>query len=93
MRNWRARLLVGFMLVAMMLATVAGPAIADNRDDCRRFHGDLYCEVDRGDRFDRFDYDYSYYNFYPFYYNFYPYYYNDCGFDWDGPVTPYDCFD
>jgi hypothetical protein len=34
MSNWKARLLVGFMLVAMMLATVAGPALAnDGKND------------------------------------------------------------
>ena len=46
--------------------------MADRRDDCRRFHGDLYCEVDRVDRFDRFDYDVSYF---PYYYVqfYYPY--------------------
>jgi Ni/Co efflux regulator RcnB len=30
MKSWKARLLVGFMLVAMMLVTVAGPALANH---------------------------------------------------------------
>jgi hypothetical protein len=52
--------------------------------------------------FDEFDYDEV--DFYDFYdedddddveYIFVPYYYGygDCGFDWDGPVTPADCLD
>ncbi len=81
-----------------LLSSIAGPRLADDRDDCRRFHGDLYCEVDRGNRFDNyFDnafvfYPYPY--FYPYsYFHPYSYYNNDCGFDWGGPVNPYDCFD
>lgn len=45
MRNWRARLLVGFMLVAMMLATVAGPVLANDGERGDGFNG-------RGDRID-----------------------------------------
>ena len=39
MRNWKARLLVGFMLVAMMLATVAGPALANDGKQGNGFNG------------------------------------------------------
>lgn len=91
MKSWKVRLLALFTVMAL-LASIAGPVMADDWDDCRRFHGDLYCEVDRG--------DYRFYNdfddtfiFYPYFYYFPYYYYNDCGYDWDGPVTPYDCFD
>ena len=61
--------------------------MADRRDNCRRFHGNLYCEVDRFNRFDC-DVSYSPYYYVPFYY---PYY--GCGYGWDGPVDWYDCFD
>ncbi len=70
MRNWKARLLVGFMLVAMMLATVAGPAMAnhterhedkiDNRQDRNdndRFHNDSFFFVNSFDNDDFFDDD------------------------------------
>ncbi len=62
MRNWKARLLVGFMLVAMMLATVAGPAMANHterhedriderqdRNDNDRFHNDSFFFVNSFD--------------------------------------------
>ncbi len=71
MRNWKARLLVGFMLVAMMLATVAGPAMAnhterhedkiDNRQDRNdndRFHNDSFFFVNSFDNDDSFDDDF-----------------------------------
>ncbi len=45
MRNWRARLLVGFMLVAIMLATVAGPVLANDGERGDGFNG-------RGERID-----------------------------------------
>jgi hypothetical protein len=98
MKGWKTRLLA-LVTVMALLTSIAGPAIADRGDDCRRFHGDRYCEVDRGDRgdhkFRNDDFD-NYYIFYPFYYPyFFPYYsygYNDCGFDRGGPVNPYDCW-
>lgn|SRR5918997_105314 len=102
MNSWKTRLLV-LVTVMALLTSIAGPAMADRGEDCRRFHGDRYCEVDRGDRGDRGDHRfrndyYDYYIFYPFYspYFFFPYYsygHNDCGFDWGGPVNPYDCWD
>jgi len=45
MKSWKARLLVAFMLVAMLLATVAGPALANDGDRGDGFNG-------RGDRND-----------------------------------------
>ena len=36
MKSWKTRLFMGLMLVAMMLATVAGPAMADNDRQDRR---------------------------------------------------------
>ena len=67
MRNWKARLLVGFMLVAMMLATVAGPAMANHterhedriderqdRNDNDRFHNDSFFFVNSFDDDDDF---------------------------------------
>ena len=95
MKSWKARLMI-LVTVMAMLSSVAGPAMADDRDDCRRFHGERYCEVDRGNRFDKY-YDNYYDNafvFYPYPY-FYPYSYynNDCGYDWGGPLNPYDCLD
>lgn len=90
MKSWKVRLLALFTVMAL-LASIAGPVMADDRDDCRRFYGDRYCEVDRGDHRFYNDFDDTFI-FYPYFYYF-PYYYNDCGYDWDGPVTPYDCFD
>ncbi len=65
MRDWKARLLVGFMLVAMMLATVAGPAMANHterhedriderqdRNDNDRFHNDSFFFVNSFDNDD-----------------------------------------
>lgn len=93
MKSWKARLFA-LLTVMALLTSIAGPAMADRGDDCRRFHGDRYCEVDRGDHRFRNDFD-NEFVFYPFYYYYFPYYYyyNDCGFDWDGPVNFYDCFD
>ncbi len=97
MESWKVRLLA-LLTVMATLSSIAGPALADGRGDCRRFHGDLYCEVDWGNQFvNYFDnafvfYPYPY--FYPYsYFHPYSYYNNDCGFDWGGPVNPYDCFD
>ncbi len=74
MRNWKARLLVGFMLVAMMLATVAGPALANDGDRGDGFNGRGDRHDDRQDRFDNdnffftnsFDNDDEDFFFFPF---------------------------
>lgn len=87
MKSWKARLLA-LLTVMALLISIAGPAMADRGDDCRRFHGDLYCEVDRGDRN-----DHRFYKDYDFYYFPYIYYYDECGYDWGGPLNFYDCFD
>ena len=70
----------------------------DNRvDNWFDIHHDNWFDNDRdnvniryvadGDDFD---------GFYPYWgWGYYPYWglYGDCGFDWDGPVTPADCWD
>ena len=45
MRSWKARLLVLLAAVAM-LATVSGPVMAHDLDDCIWWRGDWYCEHD-----------------------------------------------
>jgi hypothetical protein len=97
MNSWKVRLLA-LLTIMTLLVSVAGPALADRGDDCRRFHGERYCEVDRGDRDDHRFRNYDYNVFYPLYYPYlhFPYYsysYGGCGFDWGGPVNPYDCWD
>jgi len=79
MRTWKARLLVGFMLVAMMLATVAGPALANdgkngngfnghgnnnNNNDCCGFNNFHHDDFDCCDN-DDFD-DFDDFGFFPF---------------------------
>ena len=41
MKSWKARMLVGFMLVAMMLATIAGPALANDGKNVDNHHNGL----------------------------------------------------
>ncbi len=73
----------------------------DNRLDRIDNHHDNWFDNDRDNiviryvsdsNFDSDDFD----SFYPYWgWGFYPYWgsYDDCGFDWDGPVTPADCWD
>jgi Ni/Co efflux regulator RcnB len=90
-------------VMAAMMVTLAAPAMADNnrqenrqdRQENRQNnwfnnHHDSWFDHDREDVNIRLvsDSDFDYYN---------PYWYWDrydgCGFDWDGPVTPVDCWD
>ena len=88
---WKARLLVGLMLVAIFMA-IAGPAMADNDRDCINRHGDRFCEVD-GDRnfhhhgdvdddFDEVEVIFVPVGFWLFD-DFWGWYWVTCGFDWD----------
>jgi|SRR5918992_4216011 Ni/Co efflux regulator RcnB len=100
----RITLILGIVAVmAAMMVTLAAPAMADNnrqenREDRQENrqnnwfnnHHDSWFDHDREDVNIRLvsDSDFGYYN---------PYWYwdryDDCGFDWDGPVTPVDCWD
>ena len=96
-------------VMAAMMVALAAPAMADNnrqdhqdnRQDHRftNDHDNWFNNRDNVDiRFvsdsvlDSDDLD----SFYPYWaWGHYPYWgsYDDCGFDWDGPVTPVDCWD
>ena len=94
-------------VMAAMMVTLAAPAMADNnrqenREDRQENrqnnwfnnHHDSWFDHDRDNVNIRLvsdsdlDSNFDYYN---------PYWYwdlhDDCGFDWDGPVTPVDCWD
>jgi Ni/Co efflux regulator RcnB len=90
-------------VMAAMMVTLAAPAMADNnrqenREDRQENrqnnwfnnHHDSWFDHDRDDVNIRLvsDSDFDYYNPY-WYWDLY----DDCGFDWDGPVTPVDCWD
>ena len=99
MKSWKARLLMGLMLVATLLIMVAGPAMAhDNDRDCINRDGDRFCEVNGDRHFDNGDFrdfDVEDFGFFPFFFfdNFG--FVNDCPFagDFEGPVNQFDCFD
>jgi hypothetical protein len=86
-----------------MWMAFAAPALADNdRYDDNRIHN---WWLDNDKRHDDYWFDYDgiilvsdndFDDFYPYpYWGFYPYWGWDggCGFDWGGPVEPYDCWD
>jgi hypothetical protein len=57
MKSWTTRVGLVLTMLAMVLA-VSIPAVALNRDDCRNFKGDLFCEVEDGNHHgDFFDED------------------------------------
>jgi hypothetical protein len=62
MKSWKARMLVGFMLVAMMLATIAGPALAndvfDNNDNNHHNSFNIFDDNDNNHHND-FDFDHN----------------------------------
>ncbi|HEX2244313.1 MAG TPA: hypothetical protein VHK27_13900 [Gammaproteobacteria bacterium] len=73
----------------------------ENRQDNRFNNHHNWFDNDRDNVVIRYDPDSDFYSddfdsFYPYWgWGFYPYWgsYDDCGFDWDGPVTPADCWD
>lgn len=97
------------MMVALAAPAIADNNRQENRQDRQdnrhdnRFNNnhDNWFDNDRDNvviryvsdsNFDSDDFD----SFYPYWgWGFYPYWgsYDDCGFDWDGPVTPADCWD
>jgi len=100
MSIWKARLLALLTMVAMVLAVQAAPALADNNChwndrqnewvNCGSNHG-FHHDFDRHfDDVEVFFVPIGFWNFNPFLGWFWD---NGCGFDWDGPVTPLDCFD
>jgi hypothetical protein len=59
MKSWKARMLVGFMLVAMMLATIAGPALAnDGKNDNDNNHHNGFNIFDDNDNHHNDDFDF-----------------------------------
>ena len=79
--------------ILMVVSMAAFPALAHDRDrDCWD-EDDFFWRNNCNDEVEVvYVVDYGFW--YPWYYSF-PYYYgySDCGFDWDGPVTPEDCWD
>ena len=87
--------------ILMVVSMAASPALAHDRDrDCWDEDWAFWvCDRDRNDK-DRHDFDdvevvfvpvfFSFWNFDPFWGWFWD---DGCGFDWDGPVTPADCWD
>ena len=86
-----------------MWMAFAAPALADNdRYDDNRIHN-WWLDNDKRHEDYWFDYDgiilvsdNDFDDFYPYpYWGFYPCWGWDggCGFDWGGPVEPYDCWD
>ena len=108
MRRTKTVLAVVAVMAAMLVA-LAAPALADNNrhdNNNDRNHNWFDNNNRHDDWFDHRDYDdddvifVSGYDIDDFYYpywgwGYYPYLVGgyDCGYDWGGPVNPYDCFD
>ena len=96
----RRVILLAVTILTVMSMTVS-PAFAHDRDrDCWDEDWHFWaCDRDNNDN-NRHDFDdanvvfvpvfFGFWNFDPFWGWFWD---NSCGFDWDGPVTPLDCWD
>jgi hypothetical protein len=105
----RIKTVLGVVAVmAAMLVALAAPALADNsrHDNNDRNHNWFDNDRHHDDWFDHryYDDDIIFVSdndiddfYYPYWgWGFYPYFDEDvvdCGYDWGGPVNPYDCFD
>jgi hypothetical protein len=76
--------------MALMLVASVAPAMANDRNDNNDFHFNRFNDFRLNDfRFHDFNDD-DFFFVSPFFFDGIGGF-NDCGFDWDGPVTPLDC--
>ena len=78
--------------ILMVVSMAASPALAHDRDKDCWDEDHFFWRNDCND-----DVEVVYYPVFIGFWNFHPYwgwFWDDgCGFDWDGPVTPADCWD